>query len=208
MSRGIAFLELPVAVFPVADDRVAQAVEVDADLVAAARGRPGQDEGVAGESLGDLVVRDRRLAPLLVDAHPARAELADGAVDAAAVLGDLAEDEDDVGLADGPAVELPVEVAVGGGVAGEDDDPAGFPVEAVDGEELARVDVREELGQSAAAGLRDRQDALGLVDGQIVVVLIEDPDRGRRHFSALNGFPSRRLRAITRSSAVSGMRSG
>ena len=87
-----------------------------------------------------------------------------------------AVDDGEVGLADLAAVELAVEMAVGRGVLGEDDDAARAAVEAVDGIELARDEVLEQLRQPALARLGDRNDALGLIDGQVIDPSQEDPD--------------------------------
>ena len=166
------------AVAEIAEDGVADVVEVDADLVAAARRGLDAEQGRAVEALGGLPVGRGRLAAGRVDAHPAGAELAERGVDLAAVRGGDAVDEGEVGLADLAAVELGVEVAVGGGVLGEDDDAARAAVEAVDGEELVGEAGAEEVGQAGLAGLGDGEDALGLVGGQKVVVLPENGDGG------------------------------
>ena len=100
---------------------------------------------------------------------------------------------------------------MGGGVLGEDDDAARAAVEAVDGVELAGVAVLEELGKAAPAGFGDRNDALGFIDGEVIVRLEEDPDGGPRRWPGhffLKGFLSSLSRACACSSAVSGMRSG
>ncbi len=202
---GDALLAGLVAVAEVAEDGVADVVEVDADLVASAGQRADAEQGRAGEALGDLPFGRGGLAALGVDAHPPRAELAERCVDLAAVGRGHAVDEGQVGLADLAAVELAVEAAVRGGVLGEDDDAAGGAVEAVDGEEPAGVVRAEELGQAARARLGHRDDAFGLVRGEKIVVLEEDADSG--HFF-LKGFFSSRSRAWARSSSVSGRRSG
>jgi hypothetical protein len=173
---GKALLAGPVAVAEVAEDGVADVVEVDADLVATAGRRADAQEGRAGQALGDLPVGRGGLASLRVDAHAAGAELADRGVDPAAVGRGHAVDEGEVGLEDLAPVELAVEVAVGGGVLGEDDDAARAAVEAVDGEELAGVMRAEEGGEAALAGLGDRDDALGLVHGQEIAGFEEDWD--------------------------------
>ena len=118
---------------------MADVIEMDADLVAAAGRRVDAEQGRAVEPFGELPFGRRRLAAPGIDAHASRAELADRGVDPAAGHGRDAVDAGQVGLADLAAVELAVEVAVGRGVPGEDDDAARAAVEAVDGEELARV---------------------------------------------------------------------
>jgi hypothetical protein len=171
------FLTGAVAVAEVAEDGVADVVEVGADLMAAAGLGGDAEEGRAVEALGDLPVGRGGLAARRVDAHAARAELAEGSIDPAAVRGGDAVDEGEVGLADLVALELAVEKAVGFGALGEEDDAAGAAVEAVDGVELAGKAVAEEVGEAGlASGLRDGQDALGLGGGEDLVVLKKDGD--------------------------------
>jgi hypothetical protein len=147
---GDALLAGPVAVAQVAEDGVADVIEMDADLVAPPGGRVDPEKGRPVEPLGQLPLGRGGLAALGVDAHAAGPEFAEGGVDPAAVRGGDAVDEGEVGLADLAAVEPAVEVAMGPGVLGEDDDAAGAAVEAVDGEELAGVTVFQEPRPASA----------------------------------------------------------
>jgi hypothetical protein len=52
----------------------------------------------------------------------------------------------------------------------------------MDGVELPRVDIAQQLGKAAFSRLGEGDDALGLVDGQNAVVFEENPDRGKSHF--------------------------
>jgi hypothetical protein len=176
------FLRRTVPVLQVADDRMPEAVEMDPDLVAPAGKRVGPDEGVPLEPLVHLEFRRRRLAEFHVHPHPPRPERPDGLVDDAAVALHEPVGQGQVGLSDGTAVELTVQVAVHPGVFGENDDPARLPVEAVDGVKLPGVDIVQQFGKTAFPCLGDGNDSLRLVDGQNAVVFEEDTDRGNGHF--------------------------
>ena len=75
----------PVAVLEVTEDRMADVIEVDPDLVAPSGCREDTEKGSAVEPLRDLPFGRRSLAPEEIDADTAGAELAERGVDPAAV---------------------------------------------------------------------------------------------------------------------------
>ena len=159
-ARVVGALE---AVLAVADDGVADAGEVAADLVGAAGlDAHGQEGGVGGGAealeVGDGALAIERLGE---GAHLAlEAPGDDGGVVLDHAVG---AEEGDGGLE-------------GLGVLGEEEHAAGLPVQAVDGGDggVAFLAAEELLGGGAALG----EEAGGLVDGQVMRVLPKDADVG------------------------------
>ncbi len=135
----------------VADDRVAEGLHVDADLVGAAGLDADLDEGEG--AVGGLVMRSSTLtwetAERPVGAAGGHAGAADevagdGEVDGDVVLCEVAVDEGEVGFGDLAAGEHVAELAVGAVVLGDEDDAAGLLVEAVDD---AGAEVAADVGE-------------------------------------------------------------
>ncbi len=138
------------AVEVVADDGVAEGLEMDADLVGAAGFDFDFDEGegavCGGYALDDVDVGNGTAAVWATGGHAGAAdEVAGyGEGDGGVVLGDVAVDEGEVGFGDLAVREHVAELAVGGVVLGYEDDAGGLLVEAMDdaGAEVA-IDVGE-----------------------------------------------------------------
>lgn len=187
----------------VADDRVADLGEVDADLVLAT-GKGGgahEGDGLAPEGAGgegpDLGAGGE--APLLegprahLDADPRAEGGAEGEVDAARGF-ELAVDQRPVDLVDGAAEEGALEVAAAAAAAAEDEDAGGLAVDAV-GElpavplaEAGAEEVREGVAVVAGGGVDGETG--GLVEDEEVGVLVEhgvvEDDRGLARGGALD----------------------
>ncbi|MNN42873.1 hypothetical protein D3C81_1570830 [compost metagenome] len=122
----------------------------------------------------------------MVDDMPrlVRRVVAQRQLDAPAVGGRLAPAQGGVGLFRLAVVELARQFAVAVGIAGQHDQPGGFPVQAVD-DACLRIAVILQAGHQAvavvlgAAGHREQQGRL--VDHQQGGVLVDDFDIRQRH---------------------------
>ena len=173
----------------IAGDLVAEAAQVDADLVRAAGTDADFNKGVVLIADADLPVGDRVAAFLDFGSHAdgLPGVPGDGAVDGAGILFHDVFYQGEVNLFHFPVAELGLEAAVGFVVFGDEDDAAGEAVEAVDnaGAEIAAeggkgFEVMEEgvdEGAILAAGTSVDRHAGGLVDCDEVRVLIEDVER-------------------------------
>ena len=143
----------------VADDGVAEGLGVDADLVGAAGFDADFDEGEgavgAGDAFEDVEVGDGGASVGAAGGHAGAADevAGDGEGDGSVVLFEVAVEEGDVGLGDLALGEHLAELAVGAVVFGDEDEPAGLLVEAMDdaGAEIAAY-VRE-LGEVEEEGV-------------------------------------------------------
>src|SRR5690606_2542288 len=176
------------AVELVGEDGVADAGEVDPDLVGPAGAGLDAAVGVAGEALDRLVVGAGVLGVLVV--------VADGHLDAVAgVVGDFplyvvavpvehAGGQGDVLLEDLAEFELQRQLAVGLLLLGDQDGAAGVAVEAVDDAGAVVAVVVAEVVEAEAQGVDERAAPVplggvddhvgGLVDDGEVLVLVED----------------------------------
>src|SRR5579871_6372585 len=142
--EGVFFLADDVggSVEGVADDWMAEGLEVDANLMGAAGLDADLDEGEravrGGKAFDDFDMGDGGTDTLAISrtagGHAVATDqiAADREVDGGVVLGDVAVDESDVGLFDVALGEHVAKLAVGGVVFGDEDDAAGLLVEAVD----------------------------------------------------------------------------
>ena len=181
----------PGAVDRVARDRVPDRLEVDADLVRAAGDEVELEQGPAGEPLADPVARRRR--PAVGDDRHARPRAGSRPIGASmrpTAAATVPGDEREVGLLDPARLELRHEGRLGRVVAGDHQQAARVPVEAMDdarplhpGDPAGasppspseqRVD--ERAGGVAGRGWTTRPG--GLVDDEQVVVLVDDRDIG------------------------------
>ncbi len=190
------------AIDRIAGERVAEVLEVDADLVRAAGLRPALDEVQAVAGREHAVVRHRLTAFAgEVDGHflAVRPVAADCGVDGAAAASQRALDDGEVDLFDRAVGELPRERLVRGVVLRNRETAAGFlvqpvhdarPLHAADaGEVLAMVQqsLHERAGGIARAGVHD--EAGGLVHHEQVGVFVQDRERDvlRLHFGLRRG---------------------
>jgi hypothetical protein len=81
--------------------------------------RAGLDEGKGPQAFQDAKLGDAVFAVLGINAYPAGAELAQGLIDLALIVGDDAVDQGQIDLLHRAGFELPIEPAVGLGVFGE-----------------------------------------------------------------------------------------
>ena len=128
-------LVLPRAVGPVAGERMAEELEMHANLVRAARVRPRLDERRRSQPFEDAVARVRRAAGIVVahgHAFAMRRVTGDGRADFAGVAREFAAHNRMVNFGDSPPGELRGERQVGFIVFGDDEAAAGFLVEPVD----------------------------------------------------------------------------
>ncbi|MNN27754.1 hypothetical protein D3C81_1412970 [compost metagenome] len=183
-----------VGIQPVTQQRVADRQHVHAQLVRAPGDRRQLDPAVVAAALDDAPERQRMLA-LLVVHHMAWLGwrvVAQRQVDAAAVQCRLAPAQCGVGLFGFAVVELARQLAVAVGIAGQQDDAGGFPVQAVHDQRVG-VAVFLQAGDQAvlvvlgAAGYRQQQGRF--VDHQDGGVFVQDLDVGQRHcvFSVKSG---------------------
>src|SRR5262249_39980457 len=133
------------AVEAVADDRMAQLGELDAELVAPSGPEAQLEERRVGPACHHPVVRDGGPAGLGVapDAQPLVLDEPGG--QRAGVGADPALDDGGVDAPGAPLLELGLEVALGPGGRGEDQETGRFPVEAVDDERAARRPPRRQV---------------------------------------------------------------
>src|ERR1700748_2643805 len=119
----------------VADDGVAEGLQVDADLMGAAGFDADLDEGEgavgAGDALEDVGGGDGgadTFAEGAAGGHAGAADevAADGEVDGGVVFGEVAVDEGEVGFGDLALGEHLAELAVGAVVFGDEDEAAGL----------------------------------------------------------------------------------
>lgn len=134
------------AVELVAEDRVADVGEVDADLMEPPGDRFGAEEGKGvrfaadgnGEAAEGIEAGERvgaRRVDALFEVDGARGNTAfaeDGRRNLEVVVGGVARDDGEVGLEGFAASNAGAEAAGGGGGFGDEDDAGGFAVEAVD----------------------------------------------------------------------------
>jgi len=180
------------AVERVANHRMMERGKVDADLVGAAGVELDFEErcwadavehtpvcaGCAG-AIDDAAARGHADATIGV--------ACDSELDAAFRFVDDAFDQREVGLFHQAIAEGFAEFAVGGVVFGDEDNAGGFFVEAVDdagaeyvaalGERLAAAQECVDHGAGMVAGSRVDNHACGLVDGEDVVVFIQEVER-------------------------------
>lgn len=174
------------AVEGVSGDGVPNAGEVDANLVGPAGADAHFEQGKAAEALHDQEFGVGGAAGGEAGGHPGPADRIAGnwLVDDTGFGLHLAFDKGPVDFFNGPAGELGGESAVGGVVAGDEEDAAGAGVEAVDnpraqiapnagkGSEMVQQGVDKRAG--FAAGARVNDETGGLVDGDQVVIFEED----------------------------------
>jgi hypothetical protein len=174
------------AVETVAEDGVAEGGQMDADLMRAAGADFDFEISVAGVAFDDAPVGEGGAAGAEAAGHlrAMNGVAGDGLVEATVVGFGEALDDGEIDLVDFAGGELFAEGAVGGVGARDDDDAAGFFVEAMDdtgtivaagGGELAEVveqGIDEGAGVLAGAGMDDY--ARGFVDDDDVFVFIED----------------------------------
>ena len=174
-QAGVGPLAGVVAVEGVARNGMAQAVEVHANLVPPACAGAGLDERVGPETLPNVELGEAGLARRCIDGHAAGAKLPQRLVDHAPVLADDTVRQGQVDLANGAALELAVQIAMGLGGPGEDDHAAGLPVEPVDDIEplapLGRENIEELVARPPSVG--DGRHAFRLVHDDDIVVFVE-----------------------------------
>lgn len=174
------------AVEGVADDRVADAGEVNADLVGAASADADFEEGELRVAAEDAVRAPSGAAfgEACGHADPAHGVAGDGALDAAGLILHGALDQRQVNFFDFAGGELRGEIPVRGVVLGDQEDAAGEAVEAVDnagaqiaaelgeGVEAMEEGVDERAGVNASSGVDDH--AGGFIDGDDGGIFVED----------------------------------
>src|SRR5262245_52921932 len=177
------------AVGRVADDRMAEAGEMDPDLVPPAGLQTDLEERVSSARTDHLPVGDGG-APALEVArltYPAGCVVEEPARDGARGAGNSALDHRQVRPLDGVRRELRLERPLGDGGGGEDEQPRSEAIEPMDDEDAARWPPRPGAGgQVHVRGAlpiplgRDGEEARRLVDHQQVVVLVHDSQAGRQ----------------------------
>jgi hypothetical protein len=187
----------------IAEDRKAQELEVDSDLVSPAGMERGFDQGGLAQAFQNAITGPGRPAGVVPHRHalPVRRVPGDGGVDFATVAGQLAAKDGVIELLDFPSGELGGQGQVGFVILGDDEASAGFLVEAVDdagagdaadAAELARAMVEQGVDERvflvSGGGMHDQ--AGSLVQNQERLVLEEDV---QRHFLS-QGFGRLRLR--------------
>jgi hypothetical protein len=175
----------------VAEERMAEVLEVDADLMGAAGVEGTLDEGAdAGELLEDAPAGTGGASAAVEDGHFFSMDgmAADGILDgAAAWAGEVAADEGEVDLRHRPAGKLAGEMGVGEVVLCDDQAAAGVLVQAMDdagallaadgaeGAAMGQQGMDERMAGVASGGMDD--EAGGLVEDEEVRVFVEDIER-------------------------------
>ncbi len=167
---------------------MAEPGQMHANLVGAAAFQASFDQGGHGKALAGLEQGQRILAAPGRQGGPARRgpRSADGTVDGDAVV-QIARHQRQVGPLGGVAAKLALQVLGGGVGAGEDHDPRGVPVEAVNDEQAPHRG--RAPGQSCCCASQDRVEvtlprrvhhhAGRLVDHHQVRIEVEDLDGSR-----------------------------
>src|ERR1041385_1678404 len=175
----------------VANDGMTGVGEVDSQLMLAAGAWPGTDQrewpAFALEAAYDfdLGLRGRAIrAHAVFDGHGARLVLAERRVDELAMGRDVSVDDGEVALGNRAGFPNAAEFTGGGERLGDDDDAAGFAIEAVD---QVRLRVSAEVEAHAADEARIRvalgrmaDEPGGLVDHEQIRVFVENVEQ-RRH---------------------------
>ena len=183
---------LPLAVAHVADQRMADVLEVAADLVAAAGPRPGLDQGVAFEDCEAAEPGHRR--------HPRAVDVAgDRMIDHPRLRRDAAH-QGEIALLHRARLEPLLHPAGGRGIEGEEQDAAGRAVEPVDRVDAPAGPVADELKREDPILGRPPVDgeARGLADGQKEPILVKDGQVQGGHHSGHGFAGAYRNRARTR----------
>ena len=187
------------AIEGVADHRVMERGEVDADLVGAAgvkldfEERGGTDAGKGAPVGAGFAGPGKDEAAAGGHANAALGVTGDGEVDDAGVV-EMAFDEGDVGFLDFAVAKGFAEFGVGEIGLGDEDDAGGFLVEAVDDtgakdvaalrEGLTATEERVDESAFVVSGAGVDDHAGGLVDGYDVGVFVEDVERDGFGFCA------------------------
>ncbi|MCY1408445.1 hypothetical protein D9M71_237650 [compost metagenome] len=175
-----------VRIQPIAEQRMPDRQHVHAQLVRAPGNRRQFHPAIIAATLQHPPERQRMLALLMVHHMPwlGWRVVAQGQVDAAAVKFRLAPAQGGVGFFRLAVMELARQFAMGVGIAGQQDDPGGFPVQAVDDARLG-VAVLLQAGNQAVLVIvgttRDGQQQGGLINHQNGGILMNDADVRQRH---------------------------
>jgi hypothetical protein len=167
-------LDSLIAIDRIADDGVADTVEVYANLMPPAGPRADLDQGEGMQPLKDAELGHAVLASLEIDAHPAGAELPQGLVDLAPIISNDGVNQSQIHFLDGPVFELLAEQPVRLGVAGKDDHAAGLFIKAMDDVESLRPGGAEHLKERLVLPptVRDRSHSFRLIYSQDILVLV------------------------------------
>jgi universal stress protein F len=165
----------------VAENRVAEREAVDPELVSTAGQRNETQARRAGLAREDVPVRDGLPATCVTDhlLRPIRPVRGEPQVDAAVILSHLAGDARDVALANLAPFELPPEMAMRKGGAGEDHQAGCVPVQPVDEPcvGISAANPRLDAVLRTRGLGRDGMQAGGLVDDDEGCIEIEEAQR-------------------------------